>query len=71
MSGGAAPTYRIFISSPGDVMEERARAQRTIARLNGEFQDELRMLTIAYEEKTIRPTTIPSGRLSRPLNATW
>jgi tetratricopeptide (TPR) repeat protein len=52
MSGGAAPTYRIFISSPGDVMEERARAQRTIARLNGEFQDELRMLTIAYEEKT-------------------
>jgi hypothetical protein len=46
------PEYRIFISSPGDVAAERARALAVIARLNGEYEGRLRLHPIAWEQKT-------------------
>jgi Tfp pilus assembly protein PilF len=52
MSDAALPQYRIFISSPSDVAAERQRAREVIARLNGEFDDEFHLHTIAWEEET-------------------
>jgi hypothetical protein len=46
------PAYRIFIASPGDVPEERARALRVVQRLGGEFADQLHLAAIAWEQKT-------------------
>ncbi|MCA3586200.1 MAG: ATP-binding protein [Methylocystis sp.] len=46
------PAYRIFIASPGDVLEERARALRVVERLRGEFADQLHLSAIAWERKT-------------------
>jgi hypothetical protein len=37
MDAMAAERFRIFISSPSDVLAERERVERVIARLNGEF----------------------------------
>jgi tetratricopeptide (TPR) repeat protein len=46
------PAYRIFIASPSDVPEERARALRVVERLRGEFADQLHLSAIAWERKT-------------------
>lgn len=46
------PAYRVFIASPGDVPEERARALRVVERLGGEFADQLHLSAIAWERKT-------------------
>ncbi|MFO0518854.1 MAG: AAA family ATPase, partial [bacterium] len=52
MSPEEVPELRIFISSPGDVAPERARALAVIARLNGEYEGRLRLHPIAWEQKT-------------------
>src|ERR1700754_1122026 len=46
------PSYRVFISSPGDVAAERERALRVVSRLNGEFEGILCLIPIAWERKT-------------------
>ena len=44
-----ARQVRIFVSSPGDARFERARLERVIERLNGEFQGVARLSAIRWE----------------------
>jgi TPR repeat protein len=43
------PTFKLFVSSPGDVMVERRRAENVVSRLNGEFAGVARLETIRWE----------------------
>ncbi len=52
MPDAAIPSYRVFISSPRDVMRERERALLVMRRLNGEFEGEFQLRPIAWEEET-------------------
>ena len=42
-------TYKVFVSSPGDVMVERRRVENVVSRLNGEFAGVARLETIRWE----------------------
>lgn len=44
-------TVRVFISSPGDVVVERQRAQRVIERLNGEYANVARFEAVRWETR--------------------
>ena len=44
-------TYRIFVSSPGDVMPERERIDLVARRLNEAFADLVRIKTVLWERK--------------------
>jgi hypothetical protein len=44
-----AQLARIFVSSPGDAPFERSRLERVIERINGEFQDVVRLSAIRWE----------------------
>src|SRR5882757_3312336 len=59
-------TYRIFVSSPGDVQFERQRVDRVVARLNGELAGAARLESIRWETEFYRAhdtfqTQIPSS----------
>jgi tetratricopeptide (TPR) repeat protein len=41
---------RIFVSSPGDAMDERRRVEAVAERLNGEFEPRLRIELVRWEE---------------------
>ena len=42
-------TFRIFVSSPGDVAHERRRVDRIVERLSGEFAGIARLEAIRWE----------------------
>ncbi|MGA2815694.1 MAG: tetratricopeptide repeat protein, partial [Xanthobacteraceae bacterium] len=42
-------TFRLFVSSPGDVMVERRRVENVVSRLNGEFAGVARLEAIRWE----------------------
>jgi eukaryotic-like serine/threonine-protein kinase len=42
-------TFRLFVSSPGDVMVERRRVENLVSRLNGEFAGVARLEPIRWE----------------------
>ena len=42
-------TFRLFVSSPGDVMVERRRVENVVSRLNGEFASIARLEAIRWE----------------------
>ena len=42
-------TFRVFVSSPGDVVAERLRVERVLARLNGEFAGRARLIAVRWE----------------------
>ena len=42
-------TFRLFVSSPGDVMVERRRVENVVSRLNGEFGGVARLEAIRWE----------------------
>ena len=44
-------TFRLFVSSPGDVMVERRRVENVVSRLNGEFASVARLEAIRWETK--------------------
>jgi tetratricopeptide (TPR) repeat protein len=52
MASSDLPNYRIFISSPRDVAQERGLALDVISRLNGEYEKQLRLVPVAWEAKT-------------------
>ncbi len=52
----ATQTIKIFISSPGDVGQERLIATRTIERLQGEFAAYAELLPILWEHEPLRAT---------------
>ena len=43
------PTFKLFVSSPGDVMVERRRVENVVSRLNGEFSGVARLEAIRWE----------------------
>jgi tetratricopeptide (TPR) repeat protein len=51
-----ADLLRIFVSSPGDVGEERVMAQRVIERLQGEFGQSAKLEAILWEHEPMRAT---------------
>jgi tetratricopeptide (TPR) repeat protein len=42
-------TFKLFVSSPGDVMVERRRVENVVSRLNGEFSGVARLEAIRWE----------------------
>ena len=44
-------TFKLFVSSPGDVMVERRRVENVASRLNGEFAGVARLEVIRWETK--------------------
>src|SRR5580658_6190832 len=42
-------TFKIFVSSPGDVMVERRRVDNVVSRLNGEFAGVAQLKAIRWE----------------------
>src|ERR1700724_404750 len=42
-------TFKLFVSSPGDVMVERRRVENVVSRLNGEFAGVARLDAIRWE----------------------
>ena len=49
-------TLRVFLSSPGDVGQERLLATRVMERLNGEFAGCIRLEPILWEHEPLRAT---------------
>ncbi|MFI5011776.1 MAG: tetratricopeptide repeat protein [Hyphomicrobiales bacterium] len=47
-------TYRVFVSSPGDVLRERQRVERVVQRLNGEFSGLARLTALRWESSFYR-----------------
>jgi tetratricopeptide (TPR) repeat protein len=50
-------TIRIFISSPGDVAEEREKAKQVIARLQARYVSEAELLPILWEDLPLQADT--------------
>ncbi|MGH7928973.1 MAG: hypothetical protein ACREQV_14385, partial [Candidatus Binatia bacterium] len=57
---------RIFISSPGDVFEERAIAQRVIDRLQSEYIGRLVLEPVLWEHEPLVATGNFQEQLVRP-----
>jgi tetratricopeptide (TPR) repeat protein/flagellar basal body-associated protein FliL len=49
-------TLRIFISSPGDVAEEREKAKQVIATLQRHYDDQVRLIPVLWEDLAIPAT---------------
>lgn len=60
------PTITIFVSSPGDVAEERAIAQRVIERLQGELHGRLRLQPIFWEHEPLLATATFQDQIVQP-----
>lgn len=61
-------TIRIFVSSPGDVGEERQAAGRVIERLQGKYWSFVRLDDVFWEEKVVRSTAHYQDELENPGN---
>jgi len=55
-------SFRIFISSPGDVVQERVIAGRVIERLQVEFGSRIQLEAVLWEHEPIRATESDSSR---------
>ena len=61
-------TLRIFISSPGDVQDERQVAGKVIERLQGKYWSFVRLDDVFWEEKVVRSTAHYQDELANPGN---
>ena len=61
-----AHTLRIFISSPGDVGQERVTADRVIQQLQGEFGGWTQIQTLLWEHEPVRATSTFQEQIVRP-----
>ncbi len=59
-------TVQIFISSPGDVGQERVIAERVIERLKGEFGGWVMLQAILWEHEPVRATSTFQEQIVRP-----
>lgn len=66
---GAVPKLKLFISSPGDVAEERAIAGRVLLRLCSEFAARLDLEAIFWEHEPLLATSSFQDQLIRPSEA--
>jgi ABC-type arginine transport system ATPase subunit len=62
-------TVRIFISSPGDVAEERSLVRRVIERLQGEFTGRALLEPIFWEHEPLRATASWHEQILSPSEA--
>jgi tetratricopeptide (TPR) repeat protein len=62
----ALKTVRIFISSPGDVAEERLIARRVIGRLHSQLGDVLRLEPVFWEHEPLRATASFQEQIPSP-----
>ena len=62
-------TLRIFISSPGDVYEERTLAQRVIERVQAEFAGRAVLEPVFWEHEPLLATDTFQTQISRPSEA--
>lgn len=60
------PTLSIFVSSPGDVAQERALAEGVIERLQGEFASRVRLEPIFWEHEPLLATDSFQDQIVRP-----
>jgi hypothetical protein len=58
--------FRIFVSSPGDVGEERRLAGRVIDRLQREFESSVTLQAIFWEHEPLRATASFQEQIVRP-----
>jgi hypothetical protein len=59
-------TLRNFISSPGDVVEERTLTKRVLERLKGEFSGRITLEPIFWEHEPLLATDTFQGQIVRP-----
>jgi hypothetical protein len=57
---------RIFVSSPGDVGEERVMTERVVQRLQGEFGQSVKLQPILWEHEPMRATRHPNEQIPLP-----
>ncbi|MES2438596.1 MAG: AAA family ATPase [Verrucomicrobiota bacterium] len=57
---------RIFVSSPGDVAEERALTARVLGRLSGEFSSRTRLQPIFWEHEPLLATSTFQDQIVSP-----
>jgi YD repeat-containing protein len=60
------PRIRIFLSSPGDVVDERRMALRVMDRLKGEFAGAVELEPIVWEHEPIRATQTFQDQIPPP-----
>lgn len=66
MGMGESRTVSIFISSPGDVAEERAISKCVIQRLQGEFSGQVQLSPIYWEHEPLLATKSFQEQIVRP-----
>ena len=57
---------RIFISSPGDVVDERQRALAVVERLQQEFSDTLSLEALLWEQEPLLATADFQSQIRSP-----
>ncbi|HEU4692394.1 MAG TPA: tetratricopeptide repeat protein [Vicinamibacterales bacterium] len=62
-------SLRIFVSSPGDVAEERLIARRVIGRLEAQFGDALKLEPLFWEHEPLLATASFQEQVPRPSDA--
>lgn len=65
----AVQSLRFFISSPGDVFEERALTGRVIERLQSEYIGRIVLETVMWENEPLLATSTFQQQIVRPSNA--
>ena len=61
--------FRLFVSSPGDVPAERARAEAVVEKLNAEFKDRARFDAEFWEEHAYTADETRSRSRARQFHA--
>src|SRR5271165_1564146 len=61
-------TFKLFVSSPGDVMVERRRVENVVSRLNGEFAGAARLETVRWETKYYQAYSTFQDQIPRSTN---
>src|SRR6187431_459575 len=59
-------SLRIFVSSPGDVAEERLIARRVIGRLEAQFGDVVQLKPVFWEHEPLLATASFQEQVPRP-----
>src|SRR5438045_1273780 len=62
----ALPSFRIFISSPGDVGRERELARRIIRRVEASFGRQVELNEYLWEHEPMRGTADFQGNIDDP-----
>jgi tetratricopeptide (TPR) repeat protein len=61
-------TFKLFVSSPGDVMVERRRVENVASRLNGEFAGVARLEVIRWETKNYQAFSTFQAQIPRSVD---